>query len=272
MADIPLMTATEGELGLAVEENLFALFRAMTVLEGSELVEGERVSYHLSFPSNPMFKGVWRTRVKDDEAEAVIEETLGWFRDRKAPFAFWWVGSQTQPDDLAERLVAHGLAANVVNDPGMAVELEQLGAVNAPAGYETRAVWDAEGLADWRDVFVAAFGVPEWAGQAWADATLALGKGAPWTMYVGYLDGRAVACNILFMGGGVASVYGVGTVPDVRGRGVGTAITLQPLLEARAAGYRYGVLFATEMGYGVYERMGFRRVPCSIGRYLWVNG
>jgi len=64
-------------------------------------------------------------------------------------------------------------------------------------------------------------------------------------------------------------VYGVGTLPAARGRGVGGAITLWPLVEARARGYRYAVLFATEMGHPVYRRLGFRDVGSMIGRYLW---
>ena len=93
-----------------------------------------------------------------------------------------------------------------------------------------------------------------------------------WRLYVGYLNGRPVATNILFNGAGVASVYGVGTLPEARGKGIGAAITLKPLLDARAQGYRYGVLFATEMGVPVYRRLGFREVGCTIGRYLWING
>jgi GNAT superfamily N-acetyltransferase len=61
----------------------------------------------------------------------------------------------------------------------------------------------------------------------------------------------------------------VGTIPSARGLGIGAAITLKPLLDARAQGYRYGVLFATEMGQPVYERIGFRVVPGRINRYLW---
>jgi predicted acetyltransferase len=69
----------------------------------------------------------------------------------------------------------------------------------------------------------------------------------------------------------VASVYGVGTVPDARGRGFGAAITLHPFLDARDQGYHYGVLFATEMGAPVYRRLGFREVGSTIGRHVWRN-
>ena len=76
--DTALTDITEAQLEAAVEENLFDLFRAMTkVLPGSELVETEKLSYHLSFPSNPMFKGVWRTRLPADETDEAIVQIDG---------------------------------------------------------------------------------------------------------------------------------------------------------------------------------------------------
>ena len=111
MAPATILTnPTEVQLESAVEENLFDLFRAMVrVLPGSELVEGDKLCYHLAFPTNPMFKGVWQTCLPADEVEDAIDHTLAWFKDRNAPFLFWWTGPGTQPDDLGERLMARGL-------------------------------------------------------------------------------------------------------------------------------------------------------------------
>jgi GNAT superfamily N-acetyltransferase len=68
---------------------------------------------------------------------------------------------------------------------------------------------------------------------------------------------------------GVASVFGVATAPEVRGRGLGAAITLIAYDEARQMGYQHGVLFGTELGVPVYGRIGFREVSTTISRYLW---
>ncbi len=75
---------------------------------------------------------------------------------------------------------------------------------------------------------------------------------------LGRLDGRAVASAELFASAGVAGLYSVGTLPAVRGRGLGRAMTAAALREGRARGYRIGALQGTEMGVPVYRRLGFR--------------
>ena len=144
--------------------------------------------------------------------------------------------------------------------------------ITVPPGFVIEEVRDEHMLLDFKRVFVETYGIPEWAGQAWVDATQHAGIGrTPWKMYVGYLNGAAVATNMLFNGGGVASVYAVATSPSAQRQGIGGAITLKPLLEARQMGYRHAVLFATEMGVPVYERLGFRQTGVRIDRYLWRN-
>jgi ribosomal protein S18 acetylase RimI-like enzyme len=55
----------------------------------------------------------------------------------------------------------------------------------------------------------------------------------------------------------VVGIYSVGTIPEARGKGIGSAITLRALLDARRRGYRVGLLQSSEMGYNMYRRLGF---------------
>ncbi|MCI0576355.1 MAG: hypothetical protein L0331_09090 [Chloroflexi bacterium] len=171
-----LAQASDTDLADAVQENLFALFRAMMVLPGGEIVEGEKVCYHHAFPSNPMFKGVWRTCLSPEEADEAIDQTLAWFQARQAPYVFWWVGPQTTPADLPERLQARGFTANMVGDPGMAADLRTLDeTVRTPDGFTIVKAADKATLEAWRDVFCAAYDIPPFVGQAWVEATLTTG-------------------------------------------------------------------------------------------------
>jgi ribosomal protein S18 acetylase RimI-like enzyme len=289
-SETPLTHASAAELTAAVEENLFALFRAMAgVLPGSELIETGGLSRHLAFPHNPMFKGAWRTHLAPGEVDDAIDETIAWFQARQAPFFFWWTGPTTQPNDLGERLarrglitmeeqqkeLARGIVQTAAGAPGMVADLSQANEAaleQTPPGFTIEEILDQPSLQAFKKVFVEAYEIPEWAGQAWVDAALNVGIGrTPWKMYLGRLNGQPVATTMLFTGGGVASVYGVATLPAARGKGIGGAITLKPLLQARAAGYNYAVLFSSEMGIHAYERIGFRLTDSRINRYLWRN-
>jgi len=85
----PLVAPTEEQLSFAFAANLFDLFRAMSHLPGAELQELPQLSRHLAAPFNPMFKGVWQCRLADHEADQAIGESVEWFKQRNAPFAFW---------------------------------------------------------------------------------------------------------------------------------------------------------------------------------------
>lgn len=280
--------ATDETLGNAAVANLHALFRSMAgCLPGGELEEGVRLSRHLTFPSNPMFKGVWGVTLQPDEVDAAIDETIAWFKARQAPFFFWWTGPGTSPNDLGQRLEARGLLSmeqtmaeltpgmvqTAAGAPVMAADLQRVdeGVMGrTPPGFTIEEIADARGLADWKQVVVTTYELPDWAGQAWIDAAMRLGIGnTPWRMYVGRLNGEAVASNMLFTGGGVASILAVATLPKAQRQGIGAAISLKPLLDARAAGYRYATLWSTEEGMPVYRRIGFHDTGARINRYLW---
>ena len=269
----PALDLSEEQLRVAFAENLFDLFRAMGALPNAVVEESDSGGRHLAFPANPMFKGVWRSRLSADQADAAIDGTVSWLSSQDASLAFWWVDSDATPVDLGDRLQAQGWVPWELQAPGMAARLEELdfAALGRVGGdYRQTRVRDEAALDDFRRAFVAGFEVPDWAAAAWVEATLAFGiDQAPWRCYVGYLDGEPVASNMLFNGAGVASVFGVAVTPGARGRGIGAAVTLAAYEEAQALGYRYGVLFATELGAPVYRRIGFRDVEATMSRYLW---
>jgi predicted acetyltransferase len=92
----------------------------------------------------------------------------------------------------------------------------------------------------------------------------------PFWTYLAFLNGQSVATSQLFLSAGVAGIYNVTCVPEARGQGIGAAITQAPLLDARAIGYRVGILQASKLGYPVYRRLGFQDFG-KMSLYLWEN-
>jgi GNAT superfamily N-acetyltransferase len=265
----PSASLTPAQRSAAVHENIYALFRAMAALPGGELFESEQFCCHAAPPAYGMFRGAWRARVAEDQVDAAVAGVKAWFRARGGQDFFWWTDATSQPVDLNQRLVQRGFDGDLVGETGMHADLAALAPYSAPPpGLEVRLAQNPAELAQWGRVFCAAFNEPPSAGQGWAEATLAFAPHPPpWQPYIAWLDGVALGASLLFCGAGVAGLYAVSTLPAARRRGIGAAVTLQPLLAARAQGYRYAVLFASRMGHPIYRRLGFVDAANPIGIY-----
>ena len=188
----------------------------------------------------------------------------------------WWTGPATRPANLGEYLEAHGFT-HTGEPAGMAADLVALNeGLPAPPGLIIEQVADVETLKQLCQVaFEDVFEWPGFAADALLDYYLSVGLGAqsPRRYYIGRLKGEPVATSELVLGAGVAGIYGVATIPEARRQGIGTAMTLAPLREARALGYRVGVLFTGEEGtppFRVYHKIGFREY-CKMGGYEWTS-
>lgn len=266
-------------LANAVEANMTEQFAYFRRSPRAAVDESPEVLQFLSGIPIPEYNGVIRARFARELAPGAlrgrIQAIIASFAARRQPF-LWWAGPSSTPADLAGHLAAAGLVS-LGDGPGMAADLDALDALDAlderqagPPGLSIVPVEDERTLRDWVEVAGAGYGEPASIRQARYDVHVDLGLGAhlPLQRYVAYLDGRPVAMSALFLGAGVGGVYEVATANDARRRGIGAAITLAPLRRARELGYRIGVLHASEMGAGVYARLGFRQV-CSFSLYAW---
>jgi ribosomal protein S18 acetylase RimI-like enzyme len=87
---------------------------------------------------------------------------------------------------------------------------------------------------------------------------------AEFHLRVASLDGEPVGAVIAYDHEGDCGVYNLGTLPVARRRGIGTALTLLALHEARERGCATASLQATTVAERLYAWLGFR----DLGRYL----
>jgi len=240
-------------------------------LRGSPRVEVVESAELIRFASGlplPPFNSVMRARLNENTADRAIEEAIEYFGAKKLPWS-WTVEESATPTDLPERLTARGLIEDAA-EPGMAIDLKSMPKTwSGPEGLSIEKVTGRDLGGEYSRVLAAGFGMPEEIargfGQIMGDVTE--GDDSKLVGHLGRVDGVAVATSML-IASGTAGIYNVSTLANYRGRGVGAALSVASLLQAREMGYRIGALQASQMGYGVYERLGFREY-CRIRQFVW---
>jgi ribosomal protein S18 acetylase RimI-like enzyme len=196
-------------------------------------------------------------------ADARIDDVVDWFAQRQVPFV-WRLGPSDQPPDLQDRLLARGFALDPDEMPGMAAPLADLPPIELPAGATIELVRDAGAFREWLDAMAAGFGMAPQIGDAYmAFASLGFGDELPTRGLLARVDGRPVATALGVLAGDGIVIVNVATVPEERGRGIGRAVTLAAMHAGADAGAAIAVLESTEMGLGIYRRLGFE----EYGRY-----
>ncbi len=76
--------------------------------------------------------------------------------------------------------------------------------------------------------------------------------------YLGFFDGKPAATSLVYCGSLGAAIYCLGTPSPFRNRGLGTAVTHACLKAAKNNNIDQAVLYASEMGRPVYEKIGFK--------------
>ena len=220
----------------------------------------------------PYPNGVTRTYLaRDDQPyiEAKILATCDHFQTHGVGLN-WAVGPMTRPSNLGTHLEKHGFSHRH-EDTIMAVDVQAIHEdLPTPAALVIQECSDAEMLRSWFPVAMRGFDATEKGTASYYNnyVKLGFGEGKSWHHYVGWLHNKPVGVATLLLHAGVAGIYGVAVIPEVRRQGVGTAMTLHALREAHALGYQIALLTPSKMGIGIYRRIGFQEYG-SIHHYGW---
>jgi len=259
---------SKSSLVAAIESNQLGFIPLFKGWSQAEIHDTPELMWSITDIPFPLFNSVLRTSLSTETTDDAIDAAIARCQSKNVPMV-WWTGPSTQPSDLGARLGARGFQATEV--PGMATELNSLPEkVELPESLVIKLVESDEELEIWCRVLCTALEMPDFVADAFFDFSKSVGfdPHLPYRNYLGYLKDVAVATSSLLLAAGVAGIYNVTTLKAERRKGIGTAMTAVPLVEARSIGYRVGTLHSSESGFRVYRNMGFKEY-CKIIQYVW---
>jgi GNAT superfamily N-acetyltransferase len=201
----------------------------------------------------------------------LVESALAHFRSMNIKKLSWLAHEGVPSTEIYKALLARGLTFRESFATEMAVDLSLLPEnLRICPGLRIVPVEDECPLRQWIHVASIGFKISEKFERNWYDFFVDAIFNPQFRTYLALLNGKPIGTSQLFLSEGVAGIYYVSCTPEARGQGIGSAITLAPLLEAREMGYRIGILQASKQGYNVYRRLGFQDFG-NLSVYLWEN-
>jgi ribosomal protein S18 acetylase RimI-like enzyme len=205
--------------------------------------------------------------LKLPEFASQLDEAIQYFSSRQREFMVV-MAPELLPDDLRGAVLqelANRQFVPALQLEGMAADQLQPSLHPVP-GLEIRPVGDQHTRSALAELNAVAYEIPpDWALEALATSRL---WSDPVTGFVGYLDGRAVACAAVLLLEGVEYVALVATLPEYRGRGMAERVMRYALQAGRErTGWTRTALHSTPAGLSLYKKMGYR-VLTSFTLYL----
>jgi ribosomal protein S18 acetylase RimI-like enzyme len=213
----------------------------------------------------PLTNAVWALDKNADFPDSQIKKIVDNFKKRNYAQA-WWLGEHSTPANLENALTEYGLTRVVADIPMMAADLthmdfSELDVLSETKLIQVKRVSTKEDLSKWLGVIHEVYQYPDEYIEALRyifTARLKDGASSPAQNFLAEVERIPVGASSLSLCEGLAGLYYVCAKKEYRGQGIGTAVTLTAMKEGRVRGYEVGVLGASEMGYGVYQRVGFK--------------
>ena len=268
-----LLTGLSGRESVksAIKANWEAYHYCLARSPNVELSVGPYLTWLMTNLPDHFMNLVVCNQLPPEGVDDLIKSTLARFRSMNIRKLSWLTDENVPAAEINKALLAHGLTSREAFATEMAVDLSLLpDCLPAQSGLRIVPVEGKHVLKQWIHVASIGFQIEESFEKVWLDFFADAIFDTRFQTYLALLDGKPVATSQLFLSEGVAGIYNVSCIPDARGQGIGSAVTLAPLLEARRMGYRIGILQASREGYNVYQRLGFQDYG-KLSVYLWKN-
>jgi len=251
--------SNESAVKSAIKTNWLSYHYHLWQAANAEFAVGPYLTWLITDIPDHFMNVVVCSQLPEDKIENLFEEAMLRFAELNVTRASWLIEENARAENIKNQLVARGLKLRDAFAVEMAADLGALpNNLLLPDGLSIIQVKNRATLKQWIHVASRGFGVAEKDENAWCDLFDKVVFAPPFHTYLAVLNGKPVATAQLFTHEGVAGIYNISCLPEERGRGIGTAVTMAPLLEAHKLGYRVGILQASQLGLKVYTKLGFQ--------------
>lgn len=207
------------------------------------------------------WSGVEWSDLAETTADTVIAEQIAYFTEHGRDFE-WKYYAYDQPADLPERLIKAGLVPGE-EEALMVADVADVPEVPSPDGIRLVEVFDEDGLRQVKAVHDKVFGGDHTAMIDSMWERMPSGAVAPVLALAG--DEPVCAARVDFhIGTDFASLWGGGTLPEWRGRGIYRAMVSLRTRLAVDRGYRYLRTDALPTSRPILEKLGFARLTTTV--------
>lgn len=237
-------------------------------LPGGEFYDGTDLQWSLTGASHK--NAVFGARLAPQDVPIRVQQVHAYFAQRSIEYFAWVIGPSTQPADLGDQLVAH-YGAHALDGwrsvalAGMVLDLAHLPeSIPSPPDVTVEHIPATGAVDEWASV-TESHPVRR---QLMHDLLVSDSLRPQPTLYA-YLarrQGTPLGAVLVFDCAKATCLRALDVLPEARRQGVGAWLCWHALREARQRGHQLAVTDATDMGHGVYQRVGFRDC-CTIFEY-----
>lgn len=257
------------ELIKQIENNRIDLFKLWQKTgEVKKLSIPEVDGFISNYPSAKLNR-IFRISTSAEKLPEKIEIVKKCFEDNSCSFIIH-TGPTTCPEGIEKLLEKHNFTL-ISRETGMALSLKEFNeSLVLAENMNITRVTNNEMLKHWCNIFGKSFGATEAEINSHyeLELKLSLSEEIPRIHYLCYINNMPVSCSTLYKGKNEAGIYCIGTLREFRGNGIGKLMTVKPLLDAKDYGYELAVLHASEYGFSIYKKLGFKK-HCCLHRYLY---
>ncbi|HEY9528499.1 MAG TPA: GNAT family N-acetyltransferase [Anaerolineales bacterium] len=222
-----------------------------------EIYEQQDVMYVAAEAPVFYFNSVFKARFNGN-AKQQIDSAKDFFRSRRRSLFTWHITPASQPENLRDLIMSQG-GELLESMPYLAVHLDDVPRdFPFPPNFCWKSVRTHEMLAAWISIYCHARGYAESADQLFkVFADLDLTESSPLQLILGYLGDEPIATYSIFMDGEMAGLYSLSTLPEARGHGIGTAISVAAADLATEYNCRTAMLLSEHPSRNICKRLGF---------------